>query len=81
MLLTNNGKEKNYKKEELDICFIKKIQTLVENFINSQETEFKIEGLSNIERKYLHNYAESKNLIHESHVIKYLFRVKAKKEF
>jgi ATP-dependent RNA/DNA helicase IGHMBP2 len=66
-IIKNEG-SKQCKKEELDISFIKKIQSLIENFINSQEVEFKIEGLSNIERKYIHNYSQTKNLIHESHV-------------
>lgn len=53
-------------KKELSIEFIKRIHGFIEDFLNSNELETKIDGLDSFERKYIHSYAETKNLIHES---------------
>jgi ATP-dependent RNA/DNA helicase IGHMBP2 len=55
-----------HKKEDVNLEFINKIKLLIEDFIESKEDEYKIEGLSNSERRYIHYYAEIKHLIHES---------------
>lgn len=56
------------KHNEVSKDFINKIQAMINNFINSKEKEFKIEGLSSAERKYIHYFADIKNLSHESKV-------------
>jgi ATP-dependent RNA/DNA helicase IGHMBP2 len=53
-------------KAEVNLEFINKIKSKIENFLNSKNDEFTIEGLSNSERRYIHYYAEIKHLIHES---------------
>jgi ATP-dependent RNA/DNA helicase IGHMBP2 len=68
---TRDNKESK-KQDEPDSAFILKIESLVEKFLKSHEIEYKIEGLSNVERKYLHVYAESKGIIHESQVISFV---------
>jgi ATP-dependent RNA/DNA helicase IGHMBP2 len=52
--------------ETIDPVFVEKIKYNIQSFIKSHEDEFKIEGLSNVERRLIHIYAEENNLIHES---------------
>lgn len=58
-------------KKELSIEFVKRIHGFIEDFLNSNDLETKIDGLDSFERKYIHSYAETKNLIHES-IVKFL---------
>jgi hypothetical protein len=66
----NHHGNQHIAKKEVSIEFVKRIHGFIEDFMNSDEIETKIEGLDNIERKYIHVYAEIKNLIHESIVRK-----------
>lgn len=53
---------------DLNFEFVEKIKNLIKAFQNSKESEYIIEGLTNTERKLIHEFAEKQNLIHESQV-------------
>jgi ATP-dependent RNA/DNA helicase IGHMBP2 len=50
---------------------IDKFNSIVDDFISSENKEKKLEGLNNLERRYVHSYCEDKNIIHESTVREY----------
>jgi hypothetical protein len=62
----NHHGHQHTNKKEVTIEFVKRIHGFIEDFLASDEMETKIEGLDNIERRYIHTYAAIKNLIHES---------------
>lgn len=64
----NHHGHQHLNKKEVSIEFVKRIHGFIEDFLNSDEKETKIESLDNVERRYIHTYAEIKNLIHESFV-------------
>lgn len=74
VLHNNHHGHQHMVKKEVSIEFVKRIHGFIEDFLISDEMETKIEGLDNFERRYIHTYAEIKNLIHESIVrFSYLF--------
>jgi ATP-dependent RNA/DNA helicase IGHMBP2 len=68
--IDNTAKINDNQSKKVEAEFIEKLQKLIDKFINSKDEEYKIEGLSNAERRYIHIYAETKNIIHESKVYK-----------
>jgi len=65
-VFNNHHGNQHIVKKEVSIEFVKRIHGFVEDFLLSDDMETKIEGLDNVERRYIHTYAEIKDLIHES---------------
>jgi hypothetical protein len=71
----NNNDFNNFIHNEIDLSneLMEKLNSIVNEFISSDCFEKKLEGLNNVERRYVHSLCEDKNIIHESSVKKFRF--------